>query len=105
MLHRFLNREEIGFHLREAHEEIDRFLKEMNSGKHDDSAEMVLRIRFAHLVEHLVLAWHLKWMDPERVDELSTDEWTDLSRQIPNWGLNWRLVDLDWTPVAEQPTE
>jgi hypothetical protein len=105
MLHRALNRDEVGFHLREAHEEIGRFLDEMNSGKHDDSAEMVLRIRFAHLIEHLALAWHLKWMNPESVDELSTAEWAALSRLIPNWGLNWRLVELDWMPTGEQPTE
>jgi hypothetical protein len=81
--------------LEEARDEIDRVISKAQSGELDDLESIAMGCYFQPILENLCLAWHCKWTSNEDIN--GTDAETDdiMRDSIPNWGLSFRLVDID----------
>lgn len=91
-----INREAVCFELEEAKNAINTLMEQVRAREHDaDESLSPLSVEFQHIVSHLCRAWHSKWMSDEDIDSLSQAEYDDMSDSIPNWGLSFRLVDIE----------
>ena len=76
-----MNRDHISFHLREAREELERTIAEIEAEPDYDFAEFL--VAMSHLYHHINTAWNGRDASPQRVAE-STDLDFMRWRQFPN---------------------
>jgi hypothetical protein len=89
-----INRNDMIFHLREAKQAIDALADEIAAGKHDHDGAVTLGFPFEHIMNHLCAAWHSKWMSPHDIENLTDDQYHQMTSAVPNWGLRLELVDI-----------
>ena len=72
MEERELNKEWILFHLKEGLEELSRTIGDLESN--NDYTYGEFSVAMMHLYHHLNTAWNSKWENPDRVANLSEDD-------------------------------
>jgi len=91
------NRDMAIFQLHEIQNSIKRVIEEIETGCYDDDSEDIsYAIELAHLMDHLVLAWHYSRMTNEEIDSVSQDRFERLTCAIPKFNVvcDYRLVGL-----------
>ena len=76
-----MNRDAVLFHLREAKEELDRTIGEIQSDQSYDYGEFV--VAMSHLYHHLNTAWNGRDASPERHRECAQSDF-DAWRKFPS---------------------
>jgi len=100
-----LNKSDMIMYLREARDNIDSLMCDIEAGEHDDSGTMVLRLNFQWIMDDLCRAWHSQ-RAPEGAALQCSDEGIDaLCNAIPNWSLRYTLVDIDERLIGTDPPE
>jgi len=78
---KFMNRDAVLFHLKEAKEELDRTINQIASDSAYDFPE--LQVAMSHLYSHLNTAWNGKDASAERYGECSPNDF-DTWRKFPS---------------------
>lgn len=92
---RQLNRRAMAQALSDAEVAIQNLRQEVQRGEHDLDSPMTLAVPFQYIVWQLCIAWHSRWLSDSELDLLSEAEHDLMRDSIPNWGLAFRLVDID----------
>ena len=81
--------------LADAEVAISELRKDIESGSHDDSGPMVLAVPFQYVLWNLCLAWHSRRLTDLELSSLTTEQDDSMRDSVPNWGLSFRMVDVD----------
>lgn len=94
------NKVDVLFHLAEARSQLEELMEHTEAGKLECDP-MVLRHSFNHFMYHVCLAWHQRQMSSAQIDALEDEAALRLAASVPDWGLNYELVDVqaDWVTL------
>lgn len=99
---RQMNRVAMLLCLSDASVAIDNLRREIDAGEHDLDGNMALGVPFQYILWQLCMAWHSRWLTDNELDSMTTEQ-NDMMRDlIPNWGLSFRLVDIDEPEIFNQ---
>lgn len=76
-----MNREYVLYHLKEAHEELTKTIREIEHNPDYDFGEYI--VAMTHLYHHINTAWNAKDVTPERADRSSEEDF-ERWRQFPS---------------------
>jgi hypothetical protein len=92
ILGRKFNRTAVKRQLSGAKVALDECIHKVNSGNYDEEATLTMAIDFEQVLYHLCLAWHFKHMTDEERGSLSQEEFNRLSKTVPNFGFELKLM-------------
>ena len=94
-----MNRHRAIWQLTELADHLKTVVSEIESGRYDVDGDLSYQVALAHLMDHLVLAWHYAQMPDEQIDALTQEQFEQLTDAIPKLGIEQRLVEL-WEKVV-----
>jgi len=100
---RKLNRDAMLRALSDAEVALENLRREIVAGEHDNDGNLALEVPFQYIAWQICIAWNCRWLTDAEIDALGESD-CDLMRDlIPNWGSQFRLVDLDAPSMFNPP--
>lgn len=79
--------------LDELKEHIDTVISEIENGEYDQEGELSYQVSMAHLMDHLVRAWHFSKLTDEQIAVLNQEAFERITYSIPKLNADVRLVE------------
>lgn len=84
-------------HLRECTEYINKLVSEIQRRGLDNISSVELGSDMHHILTHLLMAWHTRFMGPAELAQLDTRDRELIMNAIPRFSENMSIVSQDWT--------
>lgn len=81
--------------LEEAADSIKSLSEKVKSGELDGDGSIALAVHFQHIINHLCLAWHEKWLREEQMRDFIETKAPVWENAVPDWGFNLTIVDIE----------
>ncbi|XAM00266.1 hypothetical protein OT109_02535 [Phycisphaeraceae bacterium D3-23] len=88
-----MNKAEAVFELGELSVHIEDVIAEIKAGRYDEDGDLSYEVAVAHLMDHLVRAWHYAHMTDEKIAGITEDDFDKITCAIPLLQFEYRLVD------------
>ncbi len=79
--------------LEELKEHIETVISEIENGSYDEDGELSYQVSMAHLMDHLVRAWHFSKLTDEQIADLDQKAFERITYSIPKLNADVRLVE------------
>lgn len=89
-----MNKAEAMMQLDELGEHIQDVIARMEGGRYDEEGDLSYVIDIAHLMDHLVEAWHYAHLCDDKIRGMAQDDYVKVTCSIPKFQRGYRLVDL-----------